>query len=63
VARPIRPARLRLTSGNAGVVAAICVHLDGLPLAIELAAARMAHLPVEQLAVRLDVTRGRDGLC
>jgi tetratricopeptide (TPR) repeat protein len=43
-----------LTSQNAPVVAQICQRLDGIPLAIELAAARMRVLPVEQLAARLD---------
>src|SRR5262249_24760727 len=35
-------------------VAAVCQRLDGIPLAIELAAARMKALPVEKLAERLD---------
>jgi predicted ATPase/DNA-binding winged helix-turn-helix (wHTH) protein len=38
----------------AEVIAAICRHLDGIPLAIELAAARTAALGVEELAARLD---------
>jgi predicted ATPase/DNA-binding winged helix-turn-helix (wHTH) protein len=38
----------------ARVVAAICRRLDGIPLAIELAAARAAALGIEELAVRLD---------
>ena len=38
----------------ANAVAAICRRLDGMPLAIELAAARAPALGVEQLAARLD---------
>jgi predicted ATPase/DNA-binding winged helix-turn-helix (wHTH) protein len=38
----------------ATVIAAICRHLDGIPLAIELAAARTNALGVEELASRLD---------
>jgi predicted ATPase/DNA-binding winged helix-turn-helix (wHTH) protein len=41
--------------GRAGaVIAAICRRLDGIPLAIELAAARAAALGIEGLAARLD---------
>ena len=43
----------RIDSGNAGAVADICRHLDGIPLAIELAAARVATLPVDELADRM----------
>ncbi|MBV8084642.1 MAG: AAA family ATPase [Chloroflexi bacterium] len=43
-----------LTDGNRLVVADVCRHLDGLPLAIELAAARTRVLSVEQIASRLD---------
>lgn len=43
-----------LTPENARVVAGICHHLDGIPLAIELASARVNILTVEQIAARLD---------
>lgn len=43
-----------LTETNAADVARICLRLDGIPLAIELAAARMRMLSVEQIAARLD---------
>jgi predicted ATPase/DNA-binding XRE family transcriptional regulator len=39
---------------RADIIAAICRRLDGLPLAIELAAARVAHLPLESLRDRLE---------
>jgi predicted ATPase len=45
-----------LTDGNAPLVAQICRRLDGIPLAIELAAARMNVLSVKALAERLATT-------
>jgi non-specific serine/threonine protein kinase len=41
-------------NGQAAAVASICRRLDGIPLAIELAAARVRTLPVEVIAQRLD---------
>jgi len=43
-----------LDAGNAGAVREICRRLDGIPLALELAAARLSALTVRQLAARLD---------
>lgn len=44
----------RLTPQNAAAVMEICARLDGIPLAIELAAARVRMLSVDQIAARLD---------
>jgi non-specific serine/threonine protein kinase len=43
-----------LTAENAAAVVQICRRLDGVPLAIELAAARVRALTVQQIAARLD---------
>jgi non-specific serine/threonine protein kinase len=46
--------RFAVTSQTAPAVAIICQRLDGIPLAIELAAARVRALSVDQLATRLE---------
>ncbi len=46
-------AGFELTARNSSAIADLCTRLDGMPLAIELAAARCATLGPEQLAARL----------
>lgn len=47
-------ANFRLTEENAAAIVEICTRLDGLPLAIELAAARIRILPPREMLGRLD---------
>ena len=55
--------KFAVTSANAPAVEQVCHRLDGIPLAIELAAVHVKVLAVEQIAARLDdrfrlLTRG-----
>jgi len=52
-ARAASPA-FALTAGNSAAIAELCSRLDGMPLAIELAAARCPALGAAQLAARLE---------
>ncbi|BBG03319.1 MULTISPECIES: ATP-binding protein [Pseudonocardia] len=52
-ARGLLP-EFRIDDGNRGAVVALCRKLDGLPLAIELAAVRLRSLSVSQVVDRLD---------
>src|SRR5215204_2718584 len=60
-------AGFEITSENAPAVAEICVRLDGLPLAIELAAARVKHLSpgamLGRLGRRLKLLTGERATC
>ena len=52
-ARGVRPDFV-LSADNADVIAEICRRVDGIPLAIEFAAARVSHLSPQQIARKLD---------
>src|SRR5262249_13678487 len=52
-ARAVR-AEFAVSDANAAAIAELCVSLDGLPLAIELAAARTKLLPPQALLARLE---------
>jgi len=60
-AKALKP-DLALTKNDGSLIAQICARLDGLPLAIELAAAHTRHLPLgallERLEHRLDLLTG-----
>jgi predicted ATPase/class 3 adenylate cyclase len=51
-ARAVKP-EFQVSTANARAIAEVCAHLDGLPLAIELAAARIKLLPPQALLARL----------
>src|SRR6266568_1029388 len=61
-AQAVNP-EFQVTDTNADTIAAICARMDGLPLALELAAARLKHLSPQALLARLEhrlqvLTRG-----
>ncbi|MDQ6673486.1 MAG: tetratricopeptide repeat protein [Chloroflexota bacterium] len=45
---------MQLSTANAHAVAELCVRLDGLPLALELAATQTRHISLETLVARMD---------
>ena len=51
-AQAVQPS-FAVTNRNAPALASVCHHLDGIPLAIELAAARIRSMTVEELETRL----------
>jgi non-specific serine/threonine protein kinase len=51
-ARAVQP-EFACTAGNVAAVSLVCRHLDGIPLALELAAARLSALSLADLAARL----------
>ena len=52
-ATAVKP-EFHLTPANASAVLHVCTQLEGIPLAIELAAARIRAMTIEQIAARLD---------
>lgn len=56
-AKAVKPS-FAITEGNAVDVSRICYQLDGMPLAIELAAARTKMLSAEQISSRLQDALG-----
>ena len=52
-ARRARPS-FTVNETNAAAIAQVCHRLDGIPLAVELAAARCRHMSIEQMASELD---------
>ena len=49
-----RQSSFELTSQNTAYVVKICTQLEGIPLALELAAARIPAMSIEEIAQRLD---------